>query len=689
MSARDLLFEIGCEELPASFVNGALKAMPVLLGEALSAARLKHGEIVAYGTPRRLAVVAKGVAESTPDLEEEVLGPPKSAAFGTDGKPTKAAEGFAKKNGLGVEAVRLVKNEKGEYAAVTRSEKGRAAREVLPAILSALPGKIPFQKSMRWGAGEHAFGRPVHWLVALFGSEVIEASFAGVGSGRTSRGHRFYAPAPFEIASASDYLGALEKAHVLADESARRAAMQKNLLAKANSIGGEVVPDEFLVEENASLVEEPHVIVGSFDPAFLTIPPEVIVAVMRGHQRYFAVKKPGSDELLPRYLLVANTAKNEAVIARGNDGTLVARLKDARFFVDEDRKKKLEERIAKLDGIVFQAKLGTVGEKVKRVGSVAAQLSGDARAEGAAALAKADLVSLIVGEFPELQGLMGRWYAKQEGLDPVVADAIRDHYLPKSATDVVPSEKLAAAIALADRADTLVGCFAIGLVPSGSADPFALRRATIAIARIALEGPMDVDAKKLLEAAYDRYIHQAKPVAAKVEVLAKLDEFVRTRLRGLLSEKSPVELVEACLAAWDGGSLRDLRARVLALETLKTSAPDAYASLGTAFKRAYNIAKDVEGAAFDPALFTEAAEKALGAAFVEAKGRIEQASAKGDYESALKIVASELRAPVDRFFTEVFVMVDDEKVKTNRLRLLASLAGTLNRIAHFHLIAST
>jgi glycyl-tRNA synthetase beta chain len=688
VSARDLLFEIGCEELPASFVNGALKAMPTLLAEALGHARLTHGEIVAYGTPRRLAVLAKGVAEATPDLEEEVLGPPKSAAFTADGAPTKAAEGFAKKNGVGVEAVRLVKNEKGEYAAVTRRETGRPARDVLPAILSALPGKIPFQKSMRWGAGEHAFGRPVHWLVALFGSDVIEAHFAGIRSGRTSRGHRFYAPASFEIGSAGEYLDALRRAHVLADEAERRRTMETALEKAAASIGGEVVPDAFLVEENATLVEEPHVIAGRFDPAFLTIPAEVIVAVMRGHQRYFAVKEPGSEALLPRYLLVANTAKNEAVIARGNDGTLVARLKDARFFVDEDRKKTLASRVAKLDGIVFQAKLGTVGEKVKRVGSVAAELSGDRRAEDAAGLAKADLVSLIVGEFPELQGLMGRWYARQEGLDPVVADAIRDHYLPKSATDLVPTEKLAAAIALADRADTLVGCFVIGLVPSGSADPFALRRASIAIARTALEGPLDVHLGQLLAAAYDRYAQQGKPVAPKAEVLAKLDEFVRTRLRGLLSEASAVELVDACLAAWDGGSLRDLRARVRALETLKTSAPDAYASLGTAFKRAYNIAKDVELAAFDPALFAEPAEQALGAAFVEARGRIEEASARGDYEAALKIVASELRGPVDRFFTEVFVMVEDERVRTNRLRLLAALAAGLNRIAHFHLIAT-
>lgn len=686
MSAQDLLLEIGCEELPASFVNGALKAMPELLGGALDAARLSHGEITAYGSPRRLAVLVRSVATSTPNLEEEVLGPPKSAAFDKDGKPTKAAEGFAKKNNARLEDVRLVKNDKGEYAAVTRKETGKDAREVLPAILTALPGRIPFPKSMRWAEGEFAFGRPVHWIVALFGSDVIDASFANIRSGRTSRGHRFYAPEPFQIEKASDYLAALEKGHVLADESARRASMQLKLAAKADSIGGELVPDDFLVEENASLVEEPHIIAGTFEPEFLTIPAEVIVAVMRGHQRYFAVREPGKDTLMPRYLAVVNTAKDEATIARGNDRVLRARLKDARFFVDEDRKKTLAERFAKLDGIVFQTKLGTVGEKVARVGAVAEFLTRDGRAVEAAQLAKADLVSLIVGEFPELQGIMGRWYAQQEKLDPVVADAIRDHYLPKSASDVVPTEKLAAAIAVADRADTLVGCFGIGLTPTGSADPFGLRRATLAIARIALEGPTDVDLKLLLAGAHGQYVSQSKPVAPWAELSPKLDEFVRTRLRGLLSEKHPTPLVDACLAAWDGGSIRDLSARVAALAALASSEPEAYASLGTAFKRAYNIAKDVAPGAYDAALFTDEAEKALGARFAETKAKIEAASELGKYEDALKLVASELRAPIDRFFTEVFVMVDDEKVKTNRLRLLASIAGTLNRIAHFHLI---
>jgi glycyl-tRNA synthetase beta chain len=688
VNARDLLFEIGCEELPASFVNGALKAMPTLLGGALDAARITHGEIVAYGSPRRLTVLARDVAEAQPDLDEEVLGPPKSAAFGADGKPGKAAEGFAKKNGARVEDVRIVTTEKGEYAAVTRKEKGQPTASVLPAILTALPGRIPFPKSMRWGIGEFAFGRPVHWLVALFGDEPITASFANIQAGRESRGHRFYAPASFSIASADGYLAALRERHVLVDEAERRSSMLTALAAKAQSISGEVVPDDFLVEENASLVEEPHVIAGTFDEDFLAIPSEVIVAVMRGHQRYFAVRKPGTSDLMPRYLCVVNTAKDEPSIARGNDRVLRARLKDARFFVDEDRKKTLHERIAKLDGIVFQTKLGTVGEKVARVGSLAATLSGDTRAVDAAKLAKADLVSLIVGEFPELQGVMGRWYANAEGLDPVVADAIRDHYLPKSASDVVPSEKLAACLAIADRADTLVGCFGIGLTPTGSADPFALRRATLAIARIALEGPVDVDVKALLLAAHQGLLAQGKAVAAATEVLAKLDEFVRTRLRGLLAEKHPTELVDACLAAWDGTSIRDLDARVTALAGLKTSSPDAYASLGTAFKRAFNIAKDVAPGSFDPALFAEDAERALGAKFIEVQAKIEAASASGQYEDALKIVASELRAPVDRFFEEVFVMTDDANVRANRLTFLATLAGTLNRIAHFHLLGA-
>lgn len=682
---RTLLIEIGVEELPASFVARAAEQMPALVKSALAAARLSHGEIEALGTPRRLAVTVADVAEAQPDLEEEVLGPPRAAAFEADGTPKKAAEGFARKLGLDVSAVRIVSTEKGEYAAVTRSEKGQPSIAVLGKVVEAAT-RITFPKAMRWGRGEVAFGRPVQWLVALFGAEAIDAAFAGKTSGRRTFGHRFLAPGPIELSTADDYVRAMRAAHVLPRTSERRAAMVAALETAAGEIGAEVVRDDFLVEENLTLVEEPHVVCGRFEERFLALPEDVIVAVMRGHQRYFAVREKGGGKLLPRYLAVVNTALDPASILRGNDRVLRARLSDARFFVEEDRKKTLFERLPKLDGIVFQTKLGTVGEKVQRTGRLAAALSNDPAAAQLAMLCKADLVSLIVGEFPELQGVMGRWYAQAEGMEPRHADAIRDHYLPKGASDVVPSDTLAAYIGVADRVDTLVGCVGVGILPSGSADPFALRRAVNGVIRIALEGPIDVDAKAVFTLAHEGYIAQGKSLARVDDVQARLDELVRGRLRSHLGEHHSGDVIEACLAAWGGGSLRDLAARVEAVSGIRRE-PE-FDSLAVAFKRAHNISKDAPQGPLDEALFEHEAERALAQAVHAMVGRIEEATQDSRYAQALRIVATELRGPMDRFFEQVFVMVEDPAVRDNRLRLLARIARTLSRIAHFHLLSA-
>lgn len=684
MSAS-LLLEIGTEELPAAYVAKALEVMPSIVSELLAAARIAHGDVRALGTPRRLAVWIAEVADSQDDLDEEVLGPPRAAAFESDGTPKKAAEGFAKKFGKSLADVRLLTTDKGEYAAITRQEKGRPSAEVLGPLLAEACARIPFQKSMRWGKGEHSFGRPVQWLIALHGERVIPFQFAGIDAGRRTRGHRFLAPEWIEIASADSYSEQMRQAHVVVSEDERRASMQKRLAAAAQAMNGELVEDDFLVGENLSMVEEPYVIAGSFDPVFLEIPEEVIVAVMRGHQRYFAVRAEGC--LMPRYLAVVNTAKDPATIARGNDRVLRARLSDARFFVEEDRKKPMADRIPKLDAVVFQAKLGSVGEKTRRVGAVAERLAGSAEALAAAALAKADLVSLIVGEFPELQGIMGRWYALEEGIAPSIADAIRDHYLPKSVSDSVPDAPLSAAVAVADRIDTLVGCFGIGLTPTGGADPFALRRAAIGVARIAFDGPIDVALHSTLKHAYELFREQGKELAANDAVLSALDDFFRTRLRVYLSEQQghPAELVEACLAAWDGESLRDLQARVRALSAFR-ELPE-YSVLAGAFKRAFNIAKDAPSGEPDRALFEHEAERALDASFSKVRAELDASTRSGDYVSALTVSAKELSAPIAGFFDQVMVMHDDPAIRDNRLRLVGGIARTLNRIAHFHLLA--
>jgi glycyl-tRNA synthetase beta chain len=687
MSAEFLL-EIGTEELPSSFVRHALRSMHDAAVELIGQARLGTDalEVHPMGTPRRLALRIVGLADRQPDRNETVMGPPWSAAFEADGSPEKAATGFAKKHGVEVGALRKQATDKGDYVCVEVHEEGKPLSDVLAELLPQLCQRITFPKSMRWGPGEIAFGRPIHWVVSLLGTDVVDFEFANIRAGRSTRGHRFLAPEPFDIADSRDYEEALQRAHVIVDIERRKASMMDTLLASAKSLGGELEPDAFLADECVSLVEEPFVVPGRFEEAFLDLPDEVVISVMRDHQRYFAVRASEGGALLPSYLNVVNTARDPGTIAKGNDRVLRARLADARFFVEEDLKAPLADRLEKLESVVFQSKLGTMGAKVRRLESnanaIAEHAGADAAASQAAArICKADLETLIVYEFPELQGEMGRWYALREGIEQAVADAIRDHYRPQGADDVVPEQLVGAVVAVADRIDTLVGCFGIGLVPSGSADPFALRRAALGIIRIALEGPLDIDLRALVEQAYGAYAGDAELKPAD-EVGAALDDFFRGRIRAMLKDQYGGDVVDACLGAWDGTSIRDLRTRIEAVSALR-EAPE-FEALAVAFKRAFNITKESARGAVEPSLLEDGAESALANRFSTVRDQIHEATGQRRYADALKLVAKELGAPIDRFFDEVFVMVDDEKVRENRLRLLGEIADTVNGIAHFH-----
>lgn len=687
-----LLLEIGTEELPSSFVAEALQSMRTNALALISQARLGTEELEVYpmGTPRRLALRIRGLATRQPDRDETVMGPPWAAAFGADGEPKKAAVGFAKKHSVEVDALQKQATDKGDYVTVRVHEPGKATAEVLSQILPDLCGRISFPKSMRWGQGDVAFGRPVHWIVCLLGDEVVEFEFANVRAGRVSRGHRFLAPRPFEIEEAGRYEEMLAVSHVVVDVARRKERMMEELRAGAAKLGGVLQPDPFLAAECVSLVEEPFVVPGRFDREFLELPDAVVVSVMRNHQRYFAVRKTTDGPLLPAYLNVVNTALEPETIAKGNDRVLRARLADARFFVEEDLKAPLSSRLRKLESVVFQSKLGSMGQKVRRLEANARDLAArsgideEACAE-AARLCKADLETLIVYEFPELQGEMGRWYALHEGVDPAVADAIRDHYRPQGADDQVPNQPVGAIVAVADRIDTLVGCFGIGLVPSGSADPFALRRAALGILRIALEGPIDVDLRQLIERAHAAYEGDAT-LAPIEQTRAALDEFFRGRIRAMLKDEHGADVVDACLGAWDGSSVRDIQARVDAIEELR-AAPE-FDALAIAFKRAFNITKDSERGPVNSALLEPGAETALAERFAEVRDEIRAATEDRRYAAALKLVAQELGAPIDRFFDEVFVMVDDAEVRENRLRLLGEIADVVHGIAHFHQLAT-
>jgi len=684
-AASDLLFEIGCEELPASFVDGAVRAMPELLSKRLRQLRLEHGGIRAFGTPRRLTLWVTALQLAQDDLEEEVTGPPVRAAF-KDGAPTKAAEAFARKLGCSIDVLQRVDTPKGEYLQGTRREEGRASAELLPQALSALVSEIPFRKSMRWGSGSLAFGRPIRWLLCLLGEEQLAVSVEGVQSSSTSFGHRFLHPGAVEIAAPGAYLTSMRAAHVVVDPQERASLMKQRLAEAARHAGGVLIEDEFLVGENLSLAEDPQVVVGSFDPAFLELPEEVILEVARGHQRYFGLRDERGS-LLPKYLAVVNTAQEPEVIAQGNDRVMRARLADARFFYREDLKKQLAERKPELKGIVFQNKLGSVLDKVERIERLVVELgtllSVDAgvvtTAVRGAALAKCDLVTWMVGEFPELQGEVGAAYAAAQDEAAEVAVVIRDHYKPKGAADDPPDSLAAALVSLADRVDTLVGCFAIGLSPTGATDPYALRRACITTLRILLAHGLDVSLEAVFRAAYGGFDASVLDLDAD-GLCGKLGEFVRDRLRGVLAADLPQDAVSAALGVAADRPV-DALARATSVAGLDA---ETRARVGEVFKRANNIAKDAPDG--DPTPGEENHEKRLHEQFFALRGDLVADTEARAYDRAFGRVA-ELAPTLAAYFDNVFVMSDDEALRNNRLRLMRAISESCRSLAQLELLA--
>jgi glycyl-tRNA synthetase beta chain len=691
---RDLLLEIGTEEIPAGFLAAALPEIERLGAEVLAAQRLEHGGATALGSPRRLVLSVAAVADRQPDLEEEVVGPPAQVAFDAEGNPTRAAAGFAAKNGVEVSALsrREVDGKKGEYVVCTRREPGRPAEEVLAAPLSALIANLPWPKSMRWGQGEVAFVRPVHWIVCLLGDQVLPVSFAGIDAGAESRGHRFLSPEPVRVRAArGEYESALREKLVVVDPEVRRTMIAAELRRLEGETGATVRADPELVAEVANLVEYPLGIAGSFEARYLEVPEAVVVSAMRSHQRYFAMED-AEGRLTNRFAAIAGTiVRDAAVIARGNERVLAARLADARFFYDEDLATSLDSLVGRLDDVVFHRRLGSIGDKVRRVaalaGVIAEELGEDrAAAVRAAELAKADLVSRVVYEFPDLQGVMGRAYASAAGEPQEVAAAIEEHYLPRGAGGPLPTAPLGAIVGIADRIDTLVGGFAANLAPTGSADPFGLRRAALGILTILLDRGWSLPIGHLAAGAAAG-LRGTLEVSEATEV--EVVQFLRTRLKGLLNQNGelPVDCVEAALAA-GADDIPDARARADALASLRRRAD--FEPLAVAFKRVANILKGQEtpggGADPDPAAFVADDERVLWDAFSEIRARAETHLAGGDYHQALAVLA-ELKSPVDRFFDAVLVMDDDRAIRENRLALLGSINATFTRIADFRQLA--
>ena len=702
---NDLLVEIGTEELPPKALRTLSEAFAAELAAELDGAGLVRGAPAPYATPRRLAVLVPGVPGTQPDRDVERRGPPLARAFDDNDEPTKAALGFARS--VGVEVDRLVRIETGDGAWLGyRSTKpGATLASLLPAMVERALARLPVPRRMRWADHDTEFVRPVHWAVLMHGRSVIEAEILGVPSGRATRGHRFHHPGDIVLEDAARYEAALrDRGHAVAGFEERMETIRAQAERAAEKLGGKALIDPALLEENAALVEWPVAIAGHFDPEFLDLPDAVLVATMQGHQRYFPVASR-DGALMPHFIAVSNIeSRNPATVREGNEKVIRPRLGDAAYFFDTDRGRSLESRLEELEGVVFQRDLGSLRDKSHRVSALAGRVaraiggSGEAvaHAERAGLLSKCDLVTEMVGEFPELQGEMGREYARRDGEPAAVADAIGELYMPRFADDGIPGTAAGRAVAVADKLDTIVGCLSLGQAPTGDKDPFALRRAALGTLRIMIEGELDLDLDEMIEAAFECYAEQPgderggtvrtfRPgsmvdpaVGAAPGTATEMRRFILDRLRAYFADRSiPTDVFNAVLAKEPARPL-DFAMRVRAVEAFR-ALPEAE-SLSAANKRIRNILRqaeqgtiDVPGAV-DDALLRADAERSLSSMLDGIEPRVRTMLDAGEYTGALASLAG-LRDDVDRFFDTVKVMDDDERLRGNRLALLARIGA--------------
>jgi glycyl-tRNA synthetase beta chain len=691
MSTRELLFEIGVEELPASYAPPALEQLERGVRAGLEELRLGFGGVVTHGTPRRLAVVVHRLSERQTEFDEEAMGPASRVAFDAEGRPTRALLGFCAGKGVEPSAVRKVATPKGEYVAVTVHHAGRSAMEVLPAMLGQVATRLQFPKTMRWDAGDYRFGRPVRWLLALLGREVVPVEAFGLQAGRSTYGHRFLHPAPLDVKEPAGYVESLRKAKVLADPAERRRAVSEQITAAAGERSGRVVPDDELVDIVNYLVEWPTTVTGAFDERYLDLPREVIVTALREHQRFFALED-ADGALQPGFLTVRNgDATALATVRKGNEDVLVARLDDARFYWDTDLKHKPADLVEKLSGVVWMEGLGTLRDKATRLeslsGWLADRLAPAAReaAVRAALLCKTDLLSEMIGsgkEYASLEGIMGGHYARRAHESDAVADAIAEHYRPRGAGDEPPFSAAGAVLALADKLDHVAGAFVAGKSPSGSEDPYGVRRAANGAIRILLERDASLD---LRAAAMEvtRPFFAADPDLAQAEIMKKLGEFLRSRVDTALEERGlAYDVVDATLEArirMDGAErpgwcdAADALARARALAAFRDD--PRFAPLVILFKRVANILKAATEPLppkLDAVRLLDAHEQALLAACELSRARTAGRWEKREYPAILPDLLGMERA-IHAFFDHVMVNVEDAPTRLNRLKLLAEV----------------
>jgi len=688
----DLLIELGCEELPPKSLrklgNALLRGFSAQLEKAGLAFDAKASRV--FYTPRRLALLMSKVADCQPHQVLERKGPALTAAFDAEGKATPAALGFARSVGKTVEELDQLKTEQGEWLFCKVEKVGETLDVLLFDMLKTALADLPIAKPMRWANNDFSFIRPVHWLVTLYGDRVIEGELFGLTSANTTRGHRIHSPGPHRIKTASDYATVLESAFVVVDQDIRKQTIDRQATAigatkRANTPTGKALIDENLLDEVTNLIEWPRPVLGSFDEAFLEVPSEALIASMQDHQKFFPVLDKDSGELLARFITIANIdSKDPEAVREGFERVIRPRLADARFFWDQDNKSSIQSWLPRLDDVVFQNKLGSIGNKSRRIGDISkklAEVTGVDQdiAQRAGRLAKADLISHMVGEFPELQGTMGGYYALNSGEDPLVALAISEHYLPAFSGDQLPSDPVGKVVAVADRLDTLIGIFSTGLKPSGNKDPFALRRAALGLIHILLEGRVRIPLDKLLAIGATTV---SKQLPVSPEVLLEVRNFILERLKNWLCDQGyATKLVNAVLDA-PLNTLPDLVSRLDAVQDFMTL--EVSSKLADANKRIGNILRKTEsdlGGNVDATLLTIEEEKHLFKEVNDISSKLSGLYKNGDHKAGLALLAT-LSAPIEAFFDKVMVMDENPEVRVNRLNLLAKLKGMFDRVAN-------
>ena len=681
---KDLLFEIGTEEIPAGFLNPAVRNLEELFKKKIDSLELSYGEIKSFCTPRRLALKVSDIAERQEDRKEILLGPSQKAAYDSDGNPTKAAEGFARSKGASVEDLVLVDTPKGQYLQLEREVKGDETRKLLPNVLKEIILELPFAKSMKWGKNQYTFARPIQWLLALFGDEVVELEHEGIRADRKTRGHRFMSPEFCVVTAPEKYSETMESVSVIADFKQRKEAVlteiKKAVSTAEFSRTAEVAIDDGLLDTVTNLVEKPYGVCGHFDEKFLKLPDEVLITSMREHQKYFPVVAE-DGVLLPGFVAVNNTGVTDYNLTReGHERVLRARLEDALFFFESDRKMTLEGRLDQLEGIIFQNKLGSMKDKndriVKLTRMLVEMLDPDVIDEScrAALLCKADLITDMVGEFPSLQGVMGYAYALNDGEKESVSRAIKEHYMPLRAGAPMPESAAGAIVALADRIDTLAGCFGIGQQPTGTADPFGLRRLSLAVLHIIEERGYSLSLSEVFKKALALYGDRVDGSDATVDTIVS---FIRLRFENdKTSNGSDSRAVEAVTSvAFD--DINDCINRITAFSAIKQD--ESFDVLAGSFKRVRNIVKDNNATDVDDSVLIEKEEKDLWETFKALEKENTANLMKKDYLAFLRNMLV-LKDPVDRFFDEVMVMDEDEKLRRNRLNMLTAIGKHILKV---------